>query len=759
MIQDLCIIMLTAGVVSLLFKLLKQPVVLGYIVAGLLVGPNVCGASWISDGESVELWGKIGVLFLLFAMGLEFSFKKLISMGSTALIAAATIIVGMMSVGFLTGRLIGWDAMNSLFIGGMLCMSSTTIVFKAIDDMKLSTHKFASVAMGILIVEDLFAVVFMVLLTSIAVNKKFEGMELLMEVGKLIGYLVLWFVMGIYLLPTFFRKFKSHLNDETLTIIAIGLCLGMVLLALQAGFSDALGAFVMGSILAETLEAERIERLVQPMKNVFGAVFFVSVGMMLNPDMVVMHCGPILLFTFIVIAGQITFATLGTILSGQTMKVALQTGFSLVQIGEFAFIIANFGQSKGVTDESLYPIVVAVSVITTFLTPYIMRMADPVENFLNAHMSNGIKQMLSDWYSRRNTVGENKLWQNYLKKAAITVGIYGIILVFEDLLGLQLLCPWIMEKSSLLHKWLSPDQAEIMGKVVCVLFILIINAPFLFNMATRHKKSDETRQLWHSGEYQKIYIISIRLLRVLIAIGFATYPIIHIFSFTSGLTIGFAIVIAFVIMGLILGSKKLRKHSRHLSYNFGQNLTARETQANRNRAIGQGIEDSLLSHDLHFADITLPPNSIYSGKTLRELNLRKQSGASVVSVIRDNIFTNIPGGEKHVYPNDRIVVAGTDEQIDRFRNMIENSVRKGDNQTERPRISLEHFTLGTDSPLIGKSIADSGIRDKAHCIVMGIERNGEYIMNPEPIIVFAENDTILVAGETESLRVFLNPSV
>ena len=379
--------MLTAGITSLLFKLLKQPVVLGYIVAGMLVGPHVMGESWINNEENAKTWGEIGVLFLLFSLGLEFSFKKLLKVGSTAIIGAGVIVVGMMTAGMLTAYLLGWGGMNALFLGGMLCMSSTTIVFKAIEEAGLRSHRFAGVCFGILIVEDLFAVVLMVLLTSIAVKNEFEGKELLWQVGKLVMYIALWFVLGITLIPTFLKKFKKYLNDETLTIFSIGLCLGMVLLAVQAGFSSALGAFIMGSVLAETIDAERIEHLVQPMKNIFGAIFFVSVGMMINPALLLQYWLPITIITLVVIVGQILFGSIGTLLSGQPLRVALQTGFSLVQIGEFAFIIANLGQSLHVTDSSLYPIVVAVSVITTFLTPYIMKLAYPTLAFLENHMS------------------------------------------------------------------------------------------------------------------------------------------------------------------------------------------------------------------------------------------------------------------------------------------------------------------------------------------------------------------------------------
>ena len=400
MIHDLCIIMLTAGITSLLFKLFKQPVVLGYIVAGMLVGPHMLGEAWVNE-ENADTWGQIGVLFLLFSLGLEFSFKKLLKVGSTAVIGAGVIVVGMMISGMLTAHLLGLDGMNALFLGGMLCMSSTTIVFKAIEEAGLRSHRFAGVCFGILIVEDLFAVVLMVLLTSIAVKNEFEGAELLWQVSKLVLYILLWFVFGITLIPTFLKRFKKHMNNETLTIFSIGLCLGMVLLAVQAGFSSALGAFVMGSVLAETVEAERIEHLVQPVKNIFGAIFFVSVGMMIDPSLLVQYWLPIAVITCVVILGQIFFASVGTLLSGQPLRVALQTGFSLVQIGEFAFIIAGLGQSLKVIDTSLYPIVVAVSVITTFLTPYIMRLAYPTLTFFEKHMSEETKRMLENYTEKR----------------------------------------------------------------------------------------------------------------------------------------------------------------------------------------------------------------------------------------------------------------------------------------------------------------------------------------------------------------------
>lgn len=746
--------MLTAGITSLLFKLFKQPVVLGYIVAGLIAGPYVCGQSWIGDTHSVDTWGEIGVLFLLFAMGLEFSFKKLLQMGSTALIAAGTIVVGMMSSGFIIGRLLGWNEINSLFLGGMLCMSSTTIVFKAIEDMNLGSHKFAKVVFGILIVEDLFAVVLMVLLSSIAVKQQFEGTEMLMEIGKLVAYLVLWFVVGIAVIPTFLKKFRRMLNDETLTIFAIGMCLGMVLLAIGAGFSSALGAFVMGSVLAETVEAERIEHLVQPIKNVFGAIFFVSVGMMINPELLLKYWLPIVVITIVVIVGQIVFASLGTLLSGQSLKVSLQTGFSLVQIGEFAFIIANFGQSAGVTDNSLYPIVVAVSVITTFLTPYIMRLADPAEQYLQSHLSPELLLFIENYTARRNTVTAESLWNTYIKKIVTTVLVSGVITAFIYIVYFQFINPFMLSRAAAWLGWLlSDDTAMLVMKVTSLVIILAITSPFIYNVSTRYRSSREAISLWNSGNHQKAWLVGLQLLRLLIGVVFVSYAISRIFTFTSGMLVGISILMVVIIMF----SRRIRRRSLGLEERFNQNLTAREVSAKKRQVIGNQFVSSLQAYDIHISDFTVPAESAFCGKTLSQLNIRRDSGVSIVRIVRGGIFTNIPGGGKHIYPGDQMVVAGTDEQIDRFRQMLEGSVKPDNEYRERrTKVALESFTIDADNPLAGQTIMQSGIRDKASCIVMGIMRSGDYIMNPEPSLTFQADDTVLVAGETERLRSFLS---
>ena len=432
MVHDLYILMITAGVVSLLFKLLKQPVVLGYIVAGVLVGPNLLGHNLVTP-ENVEAWGNIGVLFVLFCIGLEFRLKNLFESGKTALVGATTIIVGMLVLGYGVGRFALLDNMNSLFLAAMLCMSSTTIVMKAIDEAGLSKARFVKGATGILILEDIVAVVLLVLLSSIAVKNSFEGVELLKKVGVLAVTLVVWFVVGILIIPTLLRMVRPYLNDETLIILALGLCLGMVLTAEEAGFSSALGAFVMGMVLAETLEAHRIEHLMAPLKNVFAAIFFVSVGMMINPASLVEYWPSILFVSVVIIVGMIVFGTLGCWWGGETMKDAMSTGFSFVQIGEFSFIIAALGSKLGVTDPAIYPIIVAASVLTTFLTPYIMKATVPCYNFLYKHASPRLKtkidtreQVVEQAEQKSSSSSEDKFQahkervQHALRKTVIT---------------------------------------------------------------------------------------------------------------------------------------------------------------------------------------------------------------------------------------------------------------------------------------------------------------------------------------------------
>ena len=749
MVQDLCVIMLTAGITSLLFKLLKQPVILGYIVAGMLVGPYVLGDSWVDQEENVTMWGEIGVLFLLFAMGLEFSFKKLLQVGSTAIIAASTIVLGMMGLGFIVGRLFGWDEMNSLFLGGMLCMSSTTIVFKALDDMGLREQKFAKICLGILVVEDLFAVILMVLLSSIATSRSFNGSELIIKLFYLVSYLVLWFVMGIALLPTFLRKFQKHLNNETLTIFSIGLCLGMVLLAEESGFSSALGAFVMGSMLAETLEAERIEHLIEPVKNIFGAIFFVSVGMMINPSQLMEYWLPILILTCVVILGQMIFASGGTLLSGQSLRVSMQAGFSLVQVGEFAFIIAQLGERLGVTQSFLYPIVVAVSVVTTFLTPYIMKTAIPCYNVIDKRMSPGMKLTLENYAKNRNTVSTPSTFVKLIKGTLLHTFIFTVIFAFVFYVFFDYIEPW-------LYNILPESVPEWSVNIIVLLIWLTAASPIILQLVSPPKLRKEEKEIWHNGNVQKAQVIGMVLFRWFVAIILLSSAIISVFSVTSGIIF---IITIFIIMSIVM-SRRVRASSRALTTTFEENLSAREKRAESRRSVSRKFTDSLLSYDVHISEFDLPTTSTFCGKTLMQLDIRNKSGVSIVRIVRGGININIPGGKVTLYPGDKIIVAGDDKQIAKFKEMLDNSIQLVDtDKQERTHVTLEHFTINEGNHLVGVSIMKSGIREQAKCIVMGIERKGELITNPDPQLTFEVGDVVVAAGETLSIKKFVENNV
>ena len=507
LISDLAVILICAGLVTLLFKWLKQPVVLGYIVAGILSGPVCKYTPTVMDSGSIETWSEIGVIFLLFTLGLDFSFKKLVKVGGTAVIAAITVVLGMMFVGYATGLALGWGSMNSLFLGGMLSMSSTTIIYKAFDDMGLRNQKFSGVVLGILVVEDLFAVLMMVLLSTLAVSKHVEGAEMLSSVMRLGLFLVFCFIVGIYLVPSLLHLCRKYLNDETLLVVSLGLCLTMVMIAVFAGFSSALGAFIMGSLLAETVEAERIERLVKPVKDLFGAVFFVSVGMMIDPQMLWEYKIPILLLTLIVMVGQISFGTFGVFLSGQPMKVAVQSGFSLAQIGEFAFILAALGQSLKVTDQFLYPIVVAVSVITTFFTPYMIRFSEPAYNWLNERTPLRVRRILMHYSSGSTTIRQKSAWNKLLKALAGIVGVYASVTFVLIFVWLKYVSPLITNN---IQGW--------WGNILSLVIILALISPLLRAIMMKKNRSVEFRQLWHDRKINRGPLISLRLLRIMLCV-------------------------------------------------------------------------------------------------------------------------------------------------------------------------------------------------------------------------------------------------
>ncbi len=737
LISDLAVILICAGLVTVLFKWLKQPVVLGYIVAGIITGPACQITPTVTDPESIRIWADIGVIFLLFTLGLDFSFKKLMKVGGTAITGAITIVAGMMFVGYATGLALGWGHMNALFLGGMLSMSSTTIIFKAFDDMGLREQRFAGVVLGILVVEDLFAVLMMVLLSTLAVSKQVEGMELLNSVVKLGVFLLFCFVIGIYLIPSVLKSFRKYLNDETLLIVSVGLCLCMVLIATKAGFSSALGAFIMGSILAETVEAEHIERLIKPVKDLFGAIFFVSVGMLIDPQLLWEYKIPILILTLIVMVGQICFGTFGVLLSGQPLKIAVQSGFSLAQIGEFAFILASLGLSLKVTDHFLYPIVVAVSVVTTFFTPYMIRFAEPAYKRIEDCIPERWLHALERYSSGSSTIHQKSDWDKLIKSLLRIVATYASVSVVLIFVWLQYVSPQIVLR---IPGW--------QGNLLSLGLILVLISPLLRAIIMKKNHSPEFQRLWNDNMFNRGSLVSLILVRILLCIALVMIPITRLLN----AAVGYLWLIAALMIGYVIFSKKLKKRSILMERRFFTNLSAREIEEEKHATINPNFANHMLERDLHLADFEVKQNSLSVGKSLKELNFRKLCNVNVVTILRGEERINIPGGNERLYPFDKIIVAGSDEDLEHFRSYVEEKLHvHKPAPTDTQEVSIEQFQIQKGSKLIGCTIQDSGLRENAKCLVIGIERGTTSLKNPLPSTIFAEGDLVWVVGEKRKI--------
>ena len=738
LIADLALILIIAGVMTLLFKKLKQPLVLGYIVAGFLASPNMSYMPSVNDLENVHLWSDIGVIFLLFALGLEFSFKKIMKMGSAPIIAACTIIVCMMGVGTFTGHLFGWSQMDCIFLGGMLAMSSTTIIFKAFDDMGLRQQRFASLVLSVLIIEDILAIVLMVLLSTLAVSQKFEGVQMAMSIIKLVFFLILWFVVGIYLIPLFLRKMKPLMSNETLLIMALGLCFGMVVVASSVGFSPAFGAFIMGSILAETMEAEQIERLVSPVKDLFGAIFFVSVGMMVDITLIGQYIGPILAIIAAIMLGQTIFSTGGFLLAGQPLKTAMQCSFSLTQIGEFAFILATLGTSLGVSSDFLYTIVVAVSVFTTFTTPYMIRMAVPAYNAIIPHLPKAWIQLLEHYASGAPTtmVQENN-WRTYLLTVGKLVLIYGVLCIAIMTMMFNLADPFFMS--------LIPDPWD---NVLLATLTLLALSPFLRALMMKKNHSQEFKTLWNENRFNRVPLVAVQLLRILLSAVFVGYVIGHTLHWTGALG-GFVIIAAIAVMIL---SRNLKQQSIRIEKTFTDNLNLREREAAK-RSNRPQFAGHLMERDIHLSDIIIPVGLPWAGQTLAKLNLGRRYGVHVVSVLRGSRRINIPSGQTAILPGDRLQVIGSDEQLSAFSQALEQQTRQAmSEEVAKTEMKLNRIVISFGSRFMGQTIQQSGIRQDFHCLVVGVERDGsDSLVAPNPQVPFHVGDILWVVGEEEDL--------
>lgn len=739
LISDLALILICAGIMTLIFKKLKQPLVLGYIVAGFICTPHFKFTPSVVDSASIHIWSEIGVIFLLFALGLEFSFKKLMKVGGSAVISACTIIFCMILVGVFVGWTFGWNRMDCIYLGGMLAMSSTTIIYKAFDDMGLRQQRFAGLVLSILILEDILAIVLMVMLSTMAVSQNFEGGEMVYSILKLLFFLILWFVVGIYGIPLFLKRVRKLMSDETLLIVSLALCFGMVYLAALVGFSPAFGAFIMGSILSETIESEHIGKLVSPVKDLFGAIFFVSVGMMVDPAMIVEYKYQILVIVLAVLLGQTIFGTTGVLLSGQPLKTAMQCGFSLTQIGEFAFIIASLGVSLKVTSHFLYPIVVAVSVITTFLTPYMIRLAVPAYNVIDKYMPSRWRRLLDRYSSGASVANHSNNWKKLVIAIIRIVLIYAVLSIAVTALFLHFIVP------------LATDMlGDLWGRILGAALTIAAIAPFLRAMIMKKNRSEEFKSLWSDSRFNHAPLISIILLRIVIAIGFIVFIIENLFRASAALMVGIAII---VVCAMIL-SRFLKKQSIVLERTFVRNLHYKEIQQEYLGEKQPEYAGRLLDRDLHLSDFLIPAESAWAGKTLRELDLGKKYDVHVASIIRGKHRLNIPDGNTCIFPNDLIRVIGTDEQLSLFASVAEKAIHTYDDEDfGKHEMKLKQFVVAKDSPFVGHSIIECGIRNKYHCLVVGIESAGEDVLRtPQVHMPLKEDDVVWVVGEEDDLN-------
>ena len=744
LVKDLALILVVAGFVTLLFKKLKQPLVLGYIVAGFLVSPHMSYTMSVVDKDDIQTWADIGVIFLLFSLGLDFSIKKILKMGASPIIAACTIIFSMMLLGVIVGHSFGWKEMDCIFLGGMVAMSSTTIIYKAFSDMGLTQQGFASTVMSVLILEDILAIVMMVMLSTVASGNSPDGVQLLGSIMKIGFFLVLWFVVGLFAIPLFLRSVRKILNSETLLIVSLGFCCLMAVISTQVGFSAAFGAFVMGSILAETVEADKIIRLVDPVKNLFGAIFFVSVGMLVKPDVIVQYAIPILLLVITILVGQALFGTLGYLLGGQTLKNAMRCGFSMAQVGEFGFIIATLGKSLGVISEFLYPVVVAVSVITTFLTPYMIRAAEPCYNVLVKHLPKRWVRRLT--HIQTNNAGEsastNNLWKVLMKKMIFNTLIYGILSAAVIAIMFSAALP-ICRNLSI--KW---TGSHWIGNAVCGFLTILFIAPFLRSIVMKQNHSEAFKALWTDRRINRLPLTATILARVLIALSFIFYICNYLTRFKNALMI--AVAVGLLILMLL--SRWLKKRSITLERLFIQNLQSRDIEAQKQGKKKPLFANHLIDRDIHIANLELPDDSLWAGKTLYSLKLRNRFGVHISSILRGSKHINIPNGGTILFPGDKMQAIGNDEQLTKLSKAMKAELQPTITDIEKHEMKLRSFTISKTSPFIGKTLKDSGIRDEYNCMVVGVDEGQKNLTLITPSRCLQAGDILWVVGEEKDLE-------
>ena len=739
LITDLAYILTVASIVTIIFKRLKQPLVLGYIVAGFLAGPHMTYTPSVSSMEGIEEWSQIGVIFLMFTLGLEFSFKKIVRMGMKPILTAMMVMGCMIGVGSMVAFLFGWSSMDRIFLGGMLSMSSTTIIYKAFDELGLRSKRFASGVISVLILEDILGILLMVVLSAMAVSRRFEGLELMKSLMELGFFLMLWFMVGIYLVPLLLRKAGRYINNETLLVVSVGLCFLLAVVASSVGYSPAFGAFMMGSILAETIEAEKIENVVGSLRDLFGAVFFVSVGMMVEPSVLVEYWLPILVLTLAVVLGQMCFGSLSFFVASGDVRTAIRSGFSMVQIGEFAFIIAALGQELGVTSAFLYPVVVAVSIVTTFFTPYVIRMApavcDRVEQTLSPHAGNLIH--LKEGMAARRRRHEAKRLPVLVRRRFV------VEVLFQTAAFLTICIALAMFSFATLLPLFRHILGETYGAALCGLVTLLCLSPFIRPIVIRKNNSKEAQYLRSSGGGGRALVGIIIAAKLLTGFAVTYYAV----EFVSPLWWVWNMLISAGALMLIVMSRGVQLVSMRIEHTFMQNLQQREQQGST------GYGRRLRGKDLQIAHVKVPVHSRWGGHSLAQLNFGHTSQVHIAAIIRAGHRINIPGGGSRIYPGDVLEVVGDTEAIEslRARSSEELYAPQEAAQEDSHSLSIISVTLTESSPLIGHTLQDTDFRRRYNCMVVGVEDEHGHLGATQAKRQFRQGDIVWVVGEEADL--------
>lgn len=745
-IRDLALILMAGAITTLMFRKIKQPLVLGYIIAGFLVGPYFQFVPTVADDANIDIWAEIGVIFLLFSLGLEFSFKKLVRVGGAASVTAFVEITFITVAGYFAGQWMGWSTMDSLFLGGMLASSSTTIIIRAFDELGVKTKQYARIVFGVLVVEDIVVILLMVLLSTIAVTKHFEGMEIVFTVVKLLFFLVVWFIGGIFLLPTLLRKAKTLLNSESLLILSIGLCLAMVVFATEVGFSAELGAFIMGSIIAETTSAEKVEFLIKPIKDLFGAVFFISVGMLIDPQAIIQYGWPVVIVTLLTLFGKLFSTTVGALISGQPLKQSVQVGMSMAQIGEFAFIVATLGLSLGVTSDFLFPVAVGASAITTFTTPYLIKFSEPLYFFLERFLPKRLIVRLNAYSAGAQSIRAESDWKIVLRSYRNIVLTNGILLLMIIWLTMNFLVPYL--SSVIEGSWIVP-------RVISLAISLAVGLPVLWAMMARKPDNGAYKELWLDKKYNRgpLFLIEVgRLLLGVALIGAWTFLVIPT-------QVAIIIVVPVVAAILLLFARRMNRFYSKLEQRFLSNLNARETETANSlvaRVARKNVDfQTLLAPwDAHIVQMEVPASAAYIGQPLSNLQWREHYGINVVYIKRGETLIHVPDRTQYLLPFDNVGIVATDAQIAAFKAVFDQ-VRINEKEASGVDISeivFDQLVVDEHTQLKGRSIRDSGLRERTNGLVIGIERDNRRILNPDSATVFDWGDVIWLVGERRKIQ-------